>query len=142
MRNRLLAPIAAMSLVASILALTVEPDWPKGLKQAHPPQQRRPRAKTWTAPKAPWGDPGLQTSDGSIGTPMSRPPHASGPEVSGLLVDWDPKTFVKPFKTSSPITQEPGYPNLEYACHEGNYATFDSPQRGTRFGEKSVAAGK
>jgi hypothetical protein len=38
----------------------------------------------------------------------------------------DPKTFVRPFKVGFPITQEPGYQNFEYACHEGNYAMFDS----------------
>src|ERR1039458_7603484 len=33
-------------------------------------------AKTWTAPKTPWGDPDLQgtwTDDDCIGTPMNRP---------------------------------------------------------------------
>jgi len=38
----------------------------------------------------------------------------------------DPKTYVKPFKVGFPLTQEPGYQNFEYACHEGNYAMFDS----------------
>jgi len=38
----------------------------------------------------------------------------------------DPKTYVQPFKVSFPLTQEPGYQNFEYACHEGNYAMFDS----------------
>jgi hypothetical protein len=38
----------------------------------------------------------------------------------------DPKTYVRPFKVAFPITQEPGYQNFEYACHEGNYAMFDS----------------
>jgi hypothetical protein len=38
----------------------------------------------------------------------------------------DPKTYVRPFKIGFPLTQEPGYQNFEYACHEGNYAMFDT----------------
>jgi hypothetical protein len=38
----------------------------------------------------------------------------------------DPKTFTRPFKVAFPLTQEAGYQNFEYACHEGNYAMFDS----------------
>jgi hypothetical protein len=38
----------------------------------------------------------------------------------------DPKTWTHPFKIAFPLTQEPGYQNFEYACHEGNYAMFDS----------------
>jgi hypothetical protein len=38
----------------------------------------------------------------------------------------DPKTYVRSFKIAFPLTQEPGYRNFEYACHEGNYAMFDS----------------
>jgi hypothetical protein len=38
----------------------------------------------------------------------------------------DPKTYVRPFKVGFPITQEPGYQNFEYACHEGNNAMFNS----------------
>jgi hypothetical protein len=38
----------------------------------------------------------------------------------------DPKTYASPFKVGFPLTQEPGYQNFEYACHEGNYAMFDS----------------
>ncbi|HEY6341387.1 MAG TPA: hypothetical protein VIY49_07850 [Bryobacteraceae bacterium] len=53
----------------------------------------------------------------------------------------DPKTFVRPFKISFPITQEPGYRNFEYACHEGNYAMFDSLS-GARALEKKAAAKK
>jgi hypothetical protein len=51
----------------------------------------------------------------------------------------DPKTYVKPFKIAFPITQEPGYQNFEYACHEGNYAMFDSLS-GARALEKKAAA--
>jgi hypothetical protein len=55
----------------------------------------------------------------------------------------DPKTYEKPFKVAFPITQEPGYQNFEYACHEGNYAMFDSLS-GARAQEKKAAeaAGK
>jgi hypothetical protein len=50
----------------------------------------------------------------------------------------DPKTFVSPFKVAFPLTQEPGYQNFEYACHEGNYAMFDSLS-GARAEEKRGA---
>ena len=42
-----------------------------------------------------------------------------------MAVD-DPKTYTKPFKVGFPLTQEPGYQNFEYACHEGNNAMFNS----------------
>jgi hypothetical protein len=51
----------------------------------------------------------------------------------------DPKTYVRPFKIGFPLTQEPGYQNFEYACHEGNYAMFDSLS-GARAEEKKAAA--
>ena len=51
----------------------------------------------------------------------------------------DPKTFMQPFKVTFPITQETGYQNFEYACHEGNYAMFDSLS-GARAQEKRAAA--
>jgi hypothetical protein len=54
-----------------------------------------------------------------------------------LTVD-DPKTYTKPWKVGFPITQEPGYANFEYACHEGNYAMFDSLS-GARAIEKAAA---
>jgi hypothetical protein len=50
----------------------------------------------------------------------------------------DPKTYTRPFKVAFPITQEPGYQNFEYACHEGNYAMFDSLS-GARAQEKAAA---
>jgi hypothetical protein len=56
-----------------------------------------------------------------------------------MTVD-DPQTYVKPFKVAFPLTIEPGYRNFEYACHEGNYAMFDSLS-GARAVEKK-AAGK
>jgi hypothetical protein len=51
----------------------------------------------------------------------------------------DPKTYVRPFKIGFPLTQEPGYRNFEYACHEGNYAMFDSLS-GARAEERKAAA--
>jgi hypothetical protein len=51
----------------------------------------------------------------------------------------DPKTYTKPFKVAFPLTQEPGYQNFEYACHEGNYAMFDSLS-GARAKEREQAA--
>jgi hypothetical protein len=50
----------------------------------------------------------------------------------------DPKTFARPYKVAFPLTQEPGYQNFEYACHEGNYAMFDSLS-GARAKEKQAA---
>jgi hypothetical protein len=50
----------------------------------------------------------------------------------------DPKTYAGPFKVAFPLTQEPGYKNFEYACHEGNYAMFDSLS-GARAQEKAAA---
>jgi hypothetical protein len=51
----------------------------------------------------------------------------------------DPNTYARPFKIGLPLTQEPGYRNFEYACHEGNYAMFDSLS-GARAEEKKAAA--
>ena len=53
----------------------------------------------------------------------------------------DPKTWVAPFKVGFPLTQEPGYENFEYACHEGNNAMFNSLS-GARAREKAAAAQK
>jgi hypothetical protein len=50
----------------------------------------------------------------------------------------DPKTYTTPFKVGFPLTQEPGYQNFEYACHEGNYAMFDSLS-GARAQERAAA---
>ena len=51
----------------------------------------------------------------------------TGPDTMNYqaVID-DPKTFTKPFTIGFPITQEPGYNIFEYACHEGNYAMFNS----------------
>jgi len=54
-----------------------------------------------------------------------------------MTVD-DPKTYARPFTVGFPLTQEPGYRNFEYACHEGNYAMFDSLS-GARAQEKKAA---
>ena len=51
----------------------------------------------------------------------------------------DPGTYVAPFTMRVPLTMEPGYQNFEYACHEGNYAMFDSLS-GARAQEKKAAA--
>jgi hypothetical protein len=51
----------------------------------------------------------------------------------------DPKTYATPFKVGFPLTQEPGYENFEYACHEGNNAMFNSLS-GARAQEKAAQA--
>jgi hypothetical protein len=38
----------------------------------------------------------------------------------------DPKTYVKPFTISLPLTSPPGYLLLPYECHEGNYMLTDA----------------
>jgi len=53
----------------------------------------------------------------------------------------DPKTYVSPFKVGFPLTQEPGYQNFEYACHEGNNAMFNSLS-GARAQEKANSQGQ
>ena len=53
----------------------------------------------------------------------------------------DSKTWERPFTVSFPITAEPGYQNFEYACHEGNYAMFNSLS-GARAQDKADAAAK
>ncbi len=80
------------------------------------------------------------------GTPMSdalklteRYTRISADEMRYEVTVDDPKTYVKPFKMGFPLTQEPGYRNFEYACHEGNYAMFDSLS-GARAKEKQAAA--
>jgi hypothetical protein len=52
-----------------------------------------------------------------------------------VIID-DPKTYVSQFKVGFPLTQEPGYQNFEYACHEGNNAMFNSLS-GARAQEKA-----
>ena len=47
-------------------------------------------------------------------------------EVKYEVTVEDPKTYAAPFKVGFPLTQEPGYENFEYACHEGNNAMFNS----------------
>jgi hypothetical protein len=62
-------------------------------------------------------------------------------EMSYEVTVDDPKTYARPFKIGFPLTQEPGYRNFEYACHEGNYAMFDSLS-GARAVERRAAAAK
>jgi hypothetical protein len=38
-----------------------------------------------------------------------------------LTVD-DRDTWVQPWKVSFDLGEDPAYPLIEYACHEGNYA--------------------
>jgi hypothetical protein len=38
-----------------------------------------------------------------------------------MTVD-DPQTWVQPWKVQFDLTEDPDYPLIEYACHEGNYA--------------------
>jgi hypothetical protein len=49
----------------------------------------------------------------------------------------DPKIYTKPWKVGFPISQERGYQNFEYACHEGNNAMFNSLS-GARAAEKAA----
>jgi hypothetical protein len=51
----------------------------------------------------------------------------------------DPQTYTRPWTVSFPITQEPGYSNFEYACHEGNYALHNILSA-ARSDEKKAAA--
>jgi hypothetical protein len=82
------------------------------------------------------------------GTPTSdalklteRYTRTSTSEIQYEVTIDDPKTYAKSFKVAFPITQEPGYQNFEYACHEGNYAMFDSLS-GARAQEKAESAKK
>jgi len=43
----------------------------------------------------------------------------------------DPATFTRPWTASIPMRKIKG-PNLEYGCHEGNYALPKRPQRRSR----------
>ena len=57
-------------------------------------------------------------------------------ELDEVTID-DPKTYASPWKVAFPMTLEAGYQNFEYACHEGNYAMFDSLS-GARAVEKAA----
>ncbi len=79
------------------------------------------------------------------GTPTSdalklieRYTRTSSSELQYEVTIDDPKTFTRPFKVAFPLTQEPGYQNFEYACHEGNYAMSNSLS-GARAQEKAAA---
>src|SRR5215471_7512664 len=82
---------------------------------------------------------GTPTSDAMI--TVERFTRIGADEMRYEITINDPKTYVKPFKVGFPLTQEPGYRNFEYACHEGNYAMFDSLS-GARALEKKAAAAK
>ena len=58
-----------------------------------------------------------------------------------LTVD-DPKTYVRPWKVSFPMTQEAGYQNFEYACHEGNYGMHNQLSAARAEEAAAVAAKK
>jgi hypothetical protein len=60
-------------------------------------------------------------------------------EVKYEITIDDPKTYIRPFKVGFPLTLEPGYQNFEYACHEGNFAMFDSLSA-ARAKDKAAAA--
>jgi hypothetical protein len=57
-----------------------------------------------------------------------------------VMID-DPKTYTERWRVAFPLTQEPGYQNFEYACHEGNYAMFNSLS-GARAEERAEEAAK
>jgi hypothetical protein len=80
---------------------------------------------------------GTPTSDALTLTERYTP--VSPSEMRYEVTIDDPKTFTRPFKVAFPLTQEPGYQNFEYACHEGNYAMFDSLS-GARAKEREQAA--
>ena len=63
---------------------------------------------------------GTPTSDALTLTERFTPVDARVVQYE-LTVD-DPTTYVRPWKVSFPMTQESGYQNFEYACHEGNRA--------------------
>jgi hypothetical protein len=53
----------------------------------------------------------------------------------------DPQTWVQPWKLSFDLTEDPEYPLIEYACHEGNYAMANI-LRAARVAEAAEAAGE
>jgi len=67
---------------------------------------------------------GTPTSDAL--TLVERYTRVSPSEIQYEVTINDPKTYTAPFKVAFPLTQEPGYQNFEYACHEGNHAMFNS----------------
>jgi hypothetical protein len=50
----------------------------------------------------------------------------------------DPKTYVKPFTITMPLTAPPGFQILPYECHEGNYMIANS-LRAERVEDKALA---
>ncbi len=51
----------------------------------------------------------------------------------------DPKTYVKPFTISLPLTSPPGYVLLPYECHEGDYM-LPNTLSAERLEDKAIAA--
>jgi len=78
---------------------------------------------------------GMPTSDALKLT--ERFTRVSSNELKYEVTIDDPKTYVSPFKVGFPLTQEQGYQNFEYACHEGNNAMFNSLS-GARAQEKAA----
>ena len=79
---------------------------------------------------------GIPTSD--VMKLTERLTRTSADEMYYQITIDDPKTWAKPFTVGFPLTQEPGYQNFEYACHEGNNAMFNSLS-GARAREKAAA---
>jgi hypothetical protein len=82
------------------------------------------------------------------GTPTSaalklteRFTRTAGDQMSYEVTIDDPQTYARTWKVGFPLTQEPGYQNFEYACHEGNYAMYNSLS-GQRAKEKEEATNK
>jgi hypothetical protein len=80
---------------------------------------------------------GMPTSDALKLT--ERFTRVSSNELKYEVTIDDPKTYVSPFKVGFPLTQEQGYQNFEYACHERNNAMFNSLS-GARAQEKAAQA--
>jgi hypothetical protein len=53
----------------------------------------------------------------------------------------DPQTWVQPWKASFDLSEDPDYPLIEYACHEGNYA-MTNILRAARIEEAAKDAGQ
>jgi hypothetical protein len=91
MSQETLAPRGALAAMVAFVALAVSPvaaqDRPNTAAASRTPvpaagaKATSSRAKSWTAPKTPWGDPdveGVWTSDAALGIPMQRPVQFAG----------------------------------------------------------------
>jgi hypothetical protein len=89
----MLAPRGALTAMVAFVALAVSPvaaqDRPNAAAASRTPvpavgakaTSAKTAAKSWTAPKTPWGDPdieGVWTSDAALGIPMQRPAQFAG----------------------------------------------------------------